>query len=475
MRKKSKFFIAVMLGGLIAYGQLPGAWQAASQASWWDWFRSRDAGSEMPLSGRVVYAVSDKVLEYDLVSGERRELYRHGGIMTSRISKVDESSFIVESGASMLLVRERGEAHFLSYPAGNTVFFPAHGKLLYLQIVPGKSRVHLHEAVLRDNRLESPRVVAEAPLSTGHAMVAMSDDELLVWRGDRDGPYTKYDLRTGSLAETQIRKCIHVYAWRSRTQEAICLGSDEGSGYVHVLVGLDGRRRPVPGLSGMTVGAYSPEGDYVLGNRGPSHGGGDLYSYHFSTGAVRQIAKKGVRIGKAFWSPRRRGTEYGHTDRHGLMLALLDAVDTREVAAIDALVKAGADVNVKDKKGRTALHAAAHSGKVEAIDVLLKAGADVNAKDGKGWTPVFHAADSEQVAAIDALVKAGADVNVKDKKGRTALHAAAHSGKVEAIGVLLKAGAEVNVKDKDGGTALSVARSSGVMAVIRALKLHGGR
>jgi hypothetical protein len=71
-----------------------------------------------------------------------------------------------------------------------------------------------------------------------------------------------------------------------------------------------------------------------------------------------------------------------------------------------------------DFKGRSALCEAAIQGNVNLIEALVKAGADVNRavnrKCGKhfryvGWSPVFAAASEGHVAAIEALVKAGAD------------------------------------------------------------------
>ena len=56
----------------------------------------------------------------------------------------------------------------------------------------------------------------------------------------------------------------------------------------------------------------------------------------------------------------------------------------------------------KAESGGTALHAAAHGGEVDAIAALIKAGADVNAKDKNSKTAVHDAAHYGYVDAIAA-------------------------------------------------------------------------
>ena len=62
-----------------------------------------------------------------------------------------------------------------------------------------------------------------------------------------------------------------------------------------------------------------------------------------------------------------------------------------QIASIDLLVKAGADINAHDNRGQTALHGAALFGYDDVIKDLVAHNADVNAKDQKGMTPLDSA------------------------------------------------------------------------------------
>src|SRR5215204_7265974 len=73
-------------------------------------------------------------------------------------------------------------------------------------------------------------------------------------------------------------------------------------------------------------------------------------------------------------------------------------------------------------------------GSVPAVAALLKAGADVNVKEGDGITPLHFAAFNGHTAIAEQLIADGAEVDVKDCYGRTPLHLAAskgHSGLAE--------------------------------------------
>jgi len=69
-----------------------------------------------------------------------------------------------------------------------------------------------------------------------------------------------------------------------------------------------------------------------------------------------------------------------------------------------------ADVNAKDKDGRTALYVAAEKGHKNVAELLIAKGADVNAKDKDGCTPLRYAVlrGRRHMDMVDLLIKHGA-------------------------------------------------------------------
>ena len=95
------------------------------------------------------------------------------------------------------------------------------------------------------------------------------------------------------------------------------------------------------------------------------------------------------------------------------------------VERVRELIERGADVNVTNHKGQTALHCAAKAGFVDIVELLLARGATVDAVDATGETPLATALrstakDKERLlAAVRCLLAAGADRHHADKQGRT--------------------------------------------------------
>jgi hypothetical protein len=124
--------------------------------------------------------------------------------------------------------------------------------------------------------------------------------------------------------------------------------------------------------------------------------------------------------------------------------AVIFATLYNEPEALKELVAAGANLNLRNQEGLTALMISARGtihdkdtdeplpgSTIELTDILLS-GATIDPdirEDSTGWTALFFAAEAGDVATTQSLIRAGANVHIKDKDGLTALDVASGSGK----------------------------------------------
>jgi uncharacterized protein len=151
-----------------------------------------------------------------------------------------------------------------------------------------------------------------------------------------------------------------------------------------------------------------------------------------------------------------------------------DAAKTGDRAAVLALLRQHADVNVPQADGTTALHWAARRDDLEMADRLIKAGANVKAANRYGVTPLYLACVNGSAAMIAKLLDAGADANAAVTEGETALMTVARTGNVDAAKVLLAHGADVNSKEQwRQQTPLMWAAAESHPAMVQELIAHG--
>ena len=106
---------------------------------------------------------------------------------------------------------------------------------------------------------------------------------------------------------------------------------------------------------------------------------------------------------------------------------------------VELFIKAGIDINSRDKDGSTALMVASERGDVQMAQLLIQNGADVNAKNIDGYTALMYVAYKGNLAIAELLIKNKADVNARDKDGWTALRYASIQGRNDIIKLLTKA------------------------------------
>ncbi|KAI5839443.1 ankyrin repeat-containing domain protein [Morchella snyderi] len=124
----------------------------------------------------------------------------------------------------------------------------------------------------------------------------------------------------------------------------------------------------------------------------------------------------------------------------------------------ELLIKGGADVNARNKRGETPLRLAARLGYAGLVSLLLESGADMGALDVNQMSALHHAATSKEVLgphAISVLVEWGMSIDAVDIKQRTPLHHAVLAfSAAKNADLLVGKGASVDPRDSAGFTPL---------------------
>jgi len=93
---------------------------------------------------------------------------------------------------------------------------------------------------------------------------------------------------------------------------------------------------------------------------------------------------------------------------------LIEAVESNNLKMVKELIKAGANLDILDNIGNTALILASYRNNIEIAKELIKAGANVNSQDKYGSTALIYASYKNNIEITKELIKAGADWNLKN-------------------------------------------------------------
>ena len=121
-------------------------------------------------------------------------------------------------------------------------------------------------------------------------------------------------------------------------------------------------------------------------------------------------------------------------------IPLFNAIHNEDEKMVRLILRAGGDVNRRDKRGQTAMHLAASKNNNALVSLLLDAGADVDVSATFAFGEPLHVAVAlAGREVIDLLLQHGADVNAKSPFGDTPLHHA----QTEAVARLLVDGGAI--------------------------------
>lgn len=180
------------------------------------------------------------------------------------------------------------------------------------------------------------------------------------------------------------------------------------------------------------------------------------------------------------------GVNLDCADNHG-WTPLHRAAKSGFESPVRCLLDIGASLDTVDSEGRTALMIACSADLSNddeppssqrrsvfvVVNGLMKRGANVNIRTKRGLTALHFASINNRPDIAQALLLNGARINARTKHGRTALHCAARSGNAEVISMLASRGADINAYDKNNTSALLAAASRGHTECVRTLISHG--
>jgi len=205
-----------------------------------------------------------------------------------------------------------------------------------------------------------------------------------------------------------------------------------------------------------------------------------IFPQQFNQLADAVIEKDTVKIERLLQSGVDINTQHPQTGTTVLMIA--SSYDYYD-GMVEFLIKNGANVNLKDKEGKTALLWAA-SNSLPNAEILVANGADVNEAADDGMTPFLQASfgvssGKVPIEMCELLRENGANINAfltkKSVVGWTALHYAVINGDVDLVEYLIKYGANVNKATGEGSTPLYLAKLENNEAIIKVLKNAGAK
>ena len=169
-----------------------------------------------------------------------------------------------------------------------------------------------------------------------------------------------------------------------------------------------------------------------------------------------------------------RGANPNLRDIQGMTALTYELSAASRVDIIETLLVSGADPNLQSSLSSPLEYTI--NGSKESMKALLKHGAKIgNGKTRQGMPYLVFAAQIGDLELIQTLLAKGARINQEGAQHETALSEAAKNGKLEAVKLLVSRGADVNHKDSLKLTVLSQARLSGDTNLMSFLEKHGAK
>ena len=133
------------------------------------------------------------------------------------------------------------------------------------------------------------------------------------------------------------------------------------------------------------------------------------------------------------------------------------------------MLEMGADPNIKDSNGWSALHYACQLGDLDSVKILIAAHADIDSYSNNKRIPLHLAANMNYPEIVNYLLDNNANADYKDDQGCTPMHLAAKQGNTKCIEHLLFHNADLYAIDFRGWNILHYAAFHGHKKTVRYL------
>lgn len=130
------------------------------------------------------------------------------------------------------------------------------------------------------------------------------------------------------------------------------------------------------------------------------------------------------------------------------------------------------NIDTKNESGEAPIHIAATQ-HTKTFNALLQAGASIDIRNIEGRTPLMLSVRTQMATNVAEALKRGAKPGIKDNEGNTALHISAMQNDYTITQMLINAGADVNERNEEGKTPIYYAAAHKDLLVLSALRKAG--
>lgn len=151
-----------------------------------------------------------------------------------------------------------------------------------------------------------------------------------------------------------------------------------------------------------------------------------------------QLQKAVLTLNRIALEQQTEPSDFCATSRTGMnilqyCITVIDKMKMNFEDILNVCLSHGVNINHRNTEGLTALHFAVAHKQIKAVDALIRNGADVDAVDRDGFTPLFLAVstyrgEANLLGIISALISGGADLNRCNTSGVSPIEYARNLG-----------------------------------------------